>query len=878
MPDQQQPDIPGRHHRHYIDMANPLDKKTSQLPTVSSLAGTEYIYGIQGGVSKKFPVVLFGGGGTTPPPVDPSLRLKTGGDYINDPDYEGVDLFHYILLAATWEAEDGSDKSLPETPFAVAPAATGMARLDVPCLSPTGSGALVIITGTESASVLEYPAIPDGYIALQSIFVDEEESYPYPYNIPTSNRDGSTGEIRKNSQTFAQIDNLDTLHGKTADEKFEIDFAEFHDTDTVSVEEGVDPDTGDRKIQFNATGGGGGGDYTLPIASDSVLGGIKVGQGLEIDGTGILSVLATSTNFIYMSPDGDDATGQRGNVGAPYASIAAAKLVFQTGDVISVNPGTYTGQANMWIPGKDATYYFAPGADVTFTTYAVASGTADTVTVRGSGRLRGSIYAENGATNDLEFDEIIATDFINTGGVFGGSVGRYKGRSITINGTWAATNSSTATYEVEEINHTSTANVFADYASVIFTNCHIAHAARFTVYVAGTPVNYAIMEFHNCVLTGPGYGTSSGSGLGNSFYGRTLFHNTTINSTGYGIYFWKFGFNPGESEFWFDNANINAASGFHSLDATNIDNAQCFPPNIRIFSPGGLKLNNDVAFDVTRPITNLIPGSYALRDDYTASAAVASRFSGIKVKDEPGSGSGGGSALTVKDEGTSLSTAVTSIDFTGAGVTATNTGGAVTVNVPSGGGGDVTLTGTQTLTNKTLTSPVINTGNLGSATVATTQTAADNSTKVATTAYVDGAVTASGAVSASSTTTFTNKSISGATNTLSNIAQSSVTNLTTDLAAFQLTQQSHTSGATVTVSSASGPLWLIVNPATLLSALAITMPATPVDGQRVEVSFGGTKTSTSQALIEASSVTTAEAGETISYRWKSSNSKWYRIN
>lgn len=48
---------------------------------------------------------------------------------------------------------------------------------------------------------------------------------------------------------------------------------------------------------------------------------------------------------------------------------------------------------------------------------------------------------------------------------------------------------------------------------------------------------------------------------------------------------------------------------------------------------------------------------------------------------------GGGSALTVKDEGSTLSSEVTSIDFTGAGVVATNTGGAVSVSIPGGGGG-----------------------------------------------------------------------------------------------------------------------------------------------------------------------------------------------
>ena len=56
----------------------------------------------------------------------------------------------------------------------------------------------------------------------------------------------------------------------------------------------------------------------------------------------------------------------------------------------------------------------------------------------------------------------------------------------------------------------------------------------------------------------------------------------------------------------------------------------------------------------------------------------------------------GGSSLTVKDEGSSLDTAVTSLDFVGSGVVATNTGHAVTVTVsgaPTGAaGGDLSGT------------------------------------------------------------------------------------------------------------------------------------------------------------------------------------------
>jgi len=38
--------------------------------------------------------------------------------------------------------------------------------------------------------------------------------------------------------------------------------------------------------------------YTLPTASDSVLGGVKVGSGLAIDGNGILSATAHSPSFV----------------------------------------------------------------------------------------------------------------------------------------------------------------------------------------------------------------------------------------------------------------------------------------------------------------------------------------------------------------------------------------------------------------------------------------------------------------------------------------------------------------------------------------------------------------------------------------------------
>ena len=99
-----------------------------------------------------------------------------------------------------------------------------------------------------------------------------------------------------------------------------------------------------------------------------------------------------------------------------------------------------------------------------------------------------------------------------------------------------------------------------------------------------------------------------------------------------------------------------------------------------------------------------------------------------------------------------------------------------TVSLPLLGGNDTFVfeAHTQTLTNKTLTSAVLNTGVSGSAVLDEDDFASDSATKLATQqsikAYI--ATQTSGAISASSTTTFTNKTIDASNNTLSNIPMS----------------------------------------------------------------------------------------------------------
>jgi hypothetical protein len=95
----------------------------------------------------------------------------------------------------------------------------------------------------------------------------------------------------------------------------------------------------------------------------------------------------------------------------------------------------------------------------------------------------------------------------------------------------------------------------------------------------------------------------------------------------------------------------------------------------------------------------------------------------------------------------------------------------------------VTEAATQTLTNKTLTSPAVTglTGSLASSVTATTQSASDNSTKVATTAYVDAATGSLGTIATqdANNVSITGGAISGVTlaGTGDNITQLSGSNI-----------------------------------------------------------------------------------------------------
>jgi hypothetical protein len=78
--------------------------------------------------------------------------------------------------------------------------------------------------------------------------------------------------------------------------------------DCSGITSGFCIDTDDGAIYYwngsAVVASGGSGDYTLPEASGSVLGGIKIGSGLSIDGNGVASTAVTATNALVGSCTG----------------------------------------------------------------------------------------------------------------------------------------------------------------------------------------------------------------------------------------------------------------------------------------------------------------------------------------------------------------------------------------------------------------------------------------------------------------------------------------------------------------------------------------------------------------------------------------------
>ena len=164
--------------------------------------------------------------------------------------------------------------------------------------------------------------------------------------------------------------------------------------------------------------------------------------------------------------------------------------------------------------------------------------------------------------------------------------------------------------------------------------------------------------------------------------------------------------------------------------------------------------SNTVTLAIDSTVTTLA-GSQTLTNKTLTSAVLNGTISGTSIKDEDDMSSDSASHLATQqsikayvdsqvtaqdldfqaDTGGALSIDLDSETMTftgGTGIDTSGSGNAVTFAIDST---VTTLTGTQTLTNKTLTSPTINGGSLSSAVTGATQAAGTNNTTIATTAF-----------------------------------------------------------------------------------------------------------------------------------------------
>lgn len=108
--------------------------------------------------------------------------------------------------------------------------------------------------------------------------------------------------------------------------------------------------------------------------------------------------------------------------------------------------------------------------------------------------------------------------------------------------------------------------------------------------------------------------------------------------------------------------------------------------------------------------------------------------------------------------------------------------------------------------------------------------------------------------------------------------------LLSDVITGAITEQAHTVGGSVIVDDSTTILY--VDPVSTIASLTIIMPANPINGQEVKVSFGGTITSgvvatalavvgnVGQSVLAGVSITNAQAGDGYIFKFQSSTNLW----
>lgn len=186
--------------------------------------------------------------------------------------------------------------------------------------------------------------------------------------------------------------------------------------------------------------------YTLPIASSTVLGGVKVGSGLAIDGDGVLSTEGSSFKAITRAAT----TGNialSGLLTVDGVSLQAGERVLVKNQSTSSQNGIYIAASGSWSRSSDAD----TGAELTGLSVAVSSGTANA----------SSVYTQTSNVSVLGSTSVIFAQAFKAGtgiATSGNTISIAANQSLsgvtTVQGFKAPTSLKTANYTITTTDYT----------------------------------------------------------------------------------------------------------------------------------------------------------------------------------------------------------------------------------------------------------------------------------------------------------------------------------------------------------------------------------------------------------------------------------------
>ena len=144
----------------------------------------------------------------------------------------------------------------------------------------------------------------------------------------------------------------------------------------------------------------------------------------------------------------------------------------------------------------------------------------------------------------------------------------------------------------------------------------------------------------------------------------------------------------------FDSTNstekIISNKTFQAARGIDVKNSSTSGGYITLYESSSNSGNNftkiKAADNITTSATYILPADIGSEDQILKISSVSGTEASLAWADETGGGGGGGggSSLTIQEEGSSLSTAATTLNFVGTGVTASGTGATKTITVTTG--------------------------------------------------------------------------------------------------------------------------------------------------------------------------------------------------